>query len=406
MLQQHQQPPQQGYYEYNHPSPGSLTNSDSCNTTPFSVKDILNLVNQNEPYTGCHMESTSPAANLYHDYDRYADPSLVPHGYIAQGQIYSSYEYNNSPHHPHPHPHSHHHPSLPAYQYTPQYYPTATPQGFTYPYADIPQNSGHAQVLLNDGTYMKQEVMPTSYVTPSPTLDLNSSAEVDVCASRSSCPSSEKEPVATQVNESPCNEITSQHVKDLETICDFDDTDDTDTTQQKDSTHVTSSRSELRKNGKPRAKRKPRVLFSQAQVLELERRFRQQKYLTGAEREVIAHKLNLSATQVKIWFQNRRYKSKRMECDNGCADPSSASKCSLDWKKYPVVGVYDSKKPSTIDGMTMHMHGSVGIVPVATSSSQPPPYPSNGGLKYEISGNHEADVHFVNAYEPPKSYWL
>lgn len=29
--------------------------------------------------------------------------------------------------------------------------------------------------------------------------------------------------------------------------------------------HVTSSRSELRKNGKARAKRKPRVLFSQAQ---------------------------------------------------------------------------------------------------------------------------------------------
>lgn len=51
---QHQQQPQtpQGYYDYNHPSPGSLANSDSLNTTPFSVKDILNLVNQNEPYAG------------------------------------------------------------------------------------------------------------------------------------------------------------------------------------------------------------------------------------------------------------------------------------------------------------------------------------------------------------------
>jgi len=68
-------------------------------------------------------------------------------------------------------------------------------------------------------------------------------------------------------------------------------------------------------SGKPRMKRKPRVLFSQAQVLELECRFRLKKYLTGAEREIIAQKLNLSATQVKIWFQNRRYKSKRGDID-------------------------------------------------------------------------------------------
>lgn len=74
---------------------------------------------------------------------------------------------------------------------------------------------------------------------------------------------------------------------------------------------VTSSKTELRKNGKTRAKRKPRVLFSQQQVLELEARFRQQRYLSAPERECLARKLCLSATQVKIWFQNRRYKSKR-----------------------------------------------------------------------------------------------
>lgn len=79
---------------------------------------------------------------------------------------------------------------------------------------------------------------------------------------------------------------------------------------------VSSSRSELRKNGKIRCKRKPRVLFSQAQVLELERRFRQQRYVSAPEREVLAQSLNLSATQVKIWFQNRRYKSKRSQIEN------------------------------------------------------------------------------------------
>ncbi|XP_030000082.1 NK2 transcription factor related 7 [Sphaeramia orbicularis] len=66
---------------------------------------------------------------------------------------------------------------------------------------------------------------------------------------------------------------------------------------------------------KPRPRRKPRVLFSQAQVSELERRFRQQRYLSATEREQLAHILKLTSTQVKIWFQNRRYKCKRQRQD-------------------------------------------------------------------------------------------
>ncbi|XP_038149301.1 NK2 transcription factor related, locus 9 [Cyprinodon tularosa] len=57
--------------------------------------------------------------------------------------------------------------------------------------------------------------------------------------------------------------------------------------------------------------KKRRVLFSKAQTLELERRFRQQRYLSGPEREQLARLLNLTPTQVKIWFQNHRYKMKR-----------------------------------------------------------------------------------------------
>jgi hypothetical protein len=58
-------------------------------------------------------------------------------------------------------------------------------------------------------------------------------------------------------------------------------------------------------------KRKRRILFTKSQTHELERRFKQQKYLSAPERETLAHKLGLSATQVKIWFQNNRYKMKK-----------------------------------------------------------------------------------------------
>ena len=61
----------------------------------------------------------------------------------------------------------------------------------------------------------------------------------------------------------------------------------------------------------PTQRRKRRVLFSQAQVFELERRFKTQKYVSAPEREHLAQMIDLSPTQIKIWFQNHRYKCKR-----------------------------------------------------------------------------------------------
>ncbi|XP_006988996.1 homeobox protein Nkx-2.8 [Peromyscus maniculatus bairdii] len=68
-------------------------------------------------------------------------------------------------------------------------------------------------------------------------------------------------------------------------------------------------------------RRKRRVLFSKAQTLELERRFRQQRYLSAPEREQLARLLRLTPTQVKIWFQNHRYKLKRGRAP-GATEPS------------------------------------------------------------------------------------
>ncbi|XP_063774258.1 homeobox protein Nkx-2.2 isoform X2 [Pseudophryne corroboree] len=69
-------------------------------------------------------------------------------------------------------------------------------------------------------------------------------------------------------------------------------------------------------------KRKRRVLFSKAQTYELERRFRQQRYLSAPEREHLASLIRLTPTQVKIWFQNHRYKMKRARAEKVRAELS------------------------------------------------------------------------------------
>ena len=64
-----------------------------------------------------------------------------------------------------------------------------------------------------------------------------------------------------------------------------------------------------------RTRQTTRILFTRAQVFELERRFRVQKYLSAVEREHLARITNLTSTQVKIWFQNHRYKCRKKSGD-------------------------------------------------------------------------------------------
>lgn len=59
--------------------------------------------------------------------------------------------------------------------------------------------------------------------------------------------------------------------------------------------------------------KRSRAAFTHLQVLELEKKFNHQKYLSAPERAHLASTLRLTETQVKIWFQNRRYKTKRKQ---------------------------------------------------------------------------------------------
>ncbi|XP_055494829.1 homeobox protein Nkx-2.5-like [Leucoraja erinacea] len=155
-----------------------------------------------------------------------------------------------------------------------------------------------------------------------------------------------------------------------------------------------------------RNRRKPRVLFSQAQVYELERRFKQQRYLTAPEREHLANVLKLTSTQVKIWFQNRRYKCKRQRQDKhlefcpsppvprrvavpvlvrdgkSCLEPSPSYGTPYNVSVPPYsYGIYPSCNASTCEGDYNCMYSS--IPPVQSSASVSPFV--NMSMNYNVS---------------------
>lgn len=95
-----------------------------------------------------------------------------------------------------------------------------------------------------------------------------------------------------------------RYVGDRSVKSDFADS-DVSSDESTDGNHSTTS-----------AKKKRRILFSKLQTYELERRFRQQRYLSAPEREQLATALRLTPMQIKIWFQNHRYKLKKSQQDS------------------------------------------------------------------------------------------
>ncbi|WAR18433.1 NKX22-like protein [Mya arenaria] len=119
-------------------------------------------------------------------------------------------------------------------------------------------------------------------------------------------------------HDNPVNHSTKSVKSEHEDALEADDKDDDDIIEEDDEEGGDGD-GEKKEGGSSESqkKRKRRVLFSKAQTYELERRFRQQRYLSAPEREHLASIIRLSPVQVKIWFQNHRYKLKRARQEKG-----------------------------------------------------------------------------------------
>ncbi|KAK2572597.1 Homeobox protein EMX1 [Acropora cervicornis] len=73
-----------------------------------------------------------------------------------------------------------------------------------------------------------------------------------------------------------------------------------------------------------------RTAFTPTQLLHLENAFEKNHYIVGTERKQLASFLNLSETQIKVWFQNRRTKWKRQQAEEkAAAQPTKSSSAGM-----------------------------------------------------------------------------
>jgi hypothetical protein len=118
--------------------------------------------------------------------------------------------------------------------------------------------------------------------------------------------------------------------------------------------------SSLKSNKKPR---KARTAFTDQQLNCLEKSFERQKYLSVQDRMELAARLGLSDTQVKTWYQNRRWDAKLSQGDPLEWQARSRTK----WKRQTAVSLEFLEQQGNIAAVHRllqhhhHHHGTGGV---------------------------------------------
>ncbi|KAK6484331.1 barH-like 2 homeobox protein [Huso huso] len=162
-----------------------------------------------------------------------------------------------------------------------------------------------------------------------------------------------------------------------ESKCRLDKRDDIQSDMKCNGTKEESDReiSSSRESPSVRSKkpRKARTAFSDHQLNQLERSFERQKYLSVQDRMDLAAALNLTDTQVKTWYQNRRTKWKRQTAV-GLELLAEAGNYSALQRMFPSPYFYHPSLLSTMDSTT----AAAAAAAMYSSMYRTPPAPHPG----------------------------
>ncbi|XP_074480067.1 ventral anterior homeobox 2 [Sebastes fasciatus] len=130
--------------------------------------------------------------------------------------------------------------------------------------------------------------------------------------------------------------------------------------------------------------KRTRTSFTAEQLYRLELEFQRCQYVVGRERTELARQLNLSETQVKVWFQNRRTKQKK-DTTKDSDKRSSSSNESL----------------ATCNILRLLEQGRLLSGPIPHNSLLGPPQHPNGSLLSSPGGSSTSPG--ISSNTPPNS---